>query len=195
MKKTFIISVCVFFTISFFAKGQDDTTGKTKEFFLSINDFSPVSISIAHKRQLKNNTFIKFGLVDLSLKTSSYISKNAIRSTISYSIGIEGGAEFRKPVTENFSFYHGPGISITYGNSFSRIDTLALPAVQNPYYTGSIPYSLGMLIKIRDHFLISGEINPGVTIRYNKFSGTNFNVSTDLNFSNRFAILSFVYRL
>jgi hypothetical protein len=178
------------------AQTEDRATAeKNKEFFLSFTDFSPLSISIAHKRQLKNNAYLRFGLVDMSLQTSSNFSKNSIRSSISYSVGMEAGVEFRKLVTENFTFYHGPSVSATYGNNISRIDTLAIASVQSPSYTGAIPYSLGMLVKLNDHFLLAAEINPGITITYRKFSSSNYNISTDFSFSNRFALLSLAYRL
>lgn len=190
------ILIIIISAISILAQAQEENTGeKTKEFFLSFTNLSPVSISIAHKRQLKNNTYLKFGLIDMSLQTNSNFSKNSIRSSISYSVGMEAGVEFRKEITENFTFYHGPSVSVTYGNNISRIDTLALASVQSPSYTGAIPYALGMLVKLNDHFLVSAEINPGITITYRKFSSSSYNISTDFNFSNRFALLSFVYRL
>lgn len=195
MKLISVALLIIFSVASMRMQAQEETSEKTKEFSLAFDDFSPITLSIIHKRQLKNNTFLKIGLIDMSLKTSSNFSKNSIRSAISYSIGTEAGVEFRKSITENFTIYHGPGISLTYGNYISRIDTLALATVQTPSYSGSIPYSLGMLVKINEHFLVAAEITPGITVLYRKFNSSNYTISTELNFSNRFALLSFVYRL
>ncbi len=197
-------------TISTFcAWGQDTTmTEKIKEYYLTLADISPVNISIKYKRQLKNRTFLKIGLVNISASGYSHNRNNPTSfntSSFAFSAGLECGLEFRKTITKKFTFFHGPNISFTYNTSISQIDNPALPASQRKTitqtYNGGIPYTLGLLFHLNDHILLTAEINPELFYSYRTLDNKQnpqynyIRSSIDLNFSNKYGLLSIAYRI
>ena len=205
--KTIILTMLSLCTI--FSMGQDSSkTKKNKEYYIGPSDISPLDISIKYKLQLKNKTFFKIGLIDLSARSNSVrpdVSTSFPTSTYNYSAGIEFGIEFRKLKTDKFTFYHGPNINFTYNMAISNTDNPALPKDQrestNQTFNGGIPYTLGLLFQLNRHFFLSTEINPGIFItRTDRDNGTNSLVnfsttSTNFSFSNNNAFLSIAYRL
>ena len=205
--KTIILIAFTISTIS--SSGQDTTkTKKIKEYYITLSGFSPLNISIKYKRQLRNRTFCKLGLVDLSFNTRSIFPGTPTTfptSSTRYSAGIEFGIEFRKSKTEKFTFYHGPNLSFVYNTNINQSDNPALPIDQRTNttqtYNGGIPYTLGFLFRLNDHFLLSTEINPGLFITFKETdNGSNSlenysSNSANFKFSNNNAFLSIVYRL
>ncbi len=174
---------------------QEEKKPKTKEFFLSFTNLSPLNIGVKYKRQIKNNIFFKIGLIDLAFNSNNYISKKYVRTNLSFSLGVEGGIEFRKKITEHFTFYHGPNINFAYGNNFTKIDSIGLPSVKTPSLRGGVPYTFGMLIQLNEHFFLAAEVNPGIYITYNQYTSKSYNIGTSISANNKFAVLSFAYRL
>lgn len=193
LTKIFILTALVF--NSTFTFSQEEAKPKTNEFFLSFTNLAPLNVGIKYKRQIKNNTFLKVGIIDLSFSTNNYISNNAVKTNFYFSLGVEGGIEFRKKITEHFTFYHGPNINFAYANNFTKIDSLGLPTVKTPSLRGGIPYTFGMLIRLSEHFFLAAEVNPGVYVTYNQYSSKSYNVGTSITANNKLAVLSFAYRL
>jgi hypothetical protein len=205
--KSIILSILSISTL--FAMGQETPKpAKTKEYYLAVVDISPINFSIKYKRQIKNRTFFKIGLVDLSASdqtVSSSLSSTYSTGTSLYSAGLECGIEFRKPISDKLSFFHGPSLSYKYRIDISKTDNPALPPDQRRFesqtMTPGVVYSLGLLFRFNDHFLMSAEINPYVSYSFRTFnSGPYPQYNTKSNtanfgFSNRYGLLSIAYRI
>lgn len=205
--KTIILTILCINSIS--TMGQDTTkTKKIKEYYFTLADISPLNVSIKYKRQLKNRTFLKIGLVNLSAHSSTSFS-NASNSyptrLFGYSAGLESGLEFRKAITDKFTFFHGLNLSFTYETSTNIMDNPTLPTNERrtviQAYKGGISYTLGLLFKLNNHFLFSAEINPALSFTnstrdYGQNPSMNYtSISSDFLFANKNGLLSIVYRL
>lgn len=211
MKKVptiFTLTIMAFST--FCALGQDSVkTEKIKEFYFSFANISNLSFSIKYKQQLINNIFFKTGAVNISADGKNNLINNGSNYTYAIyflSAGLECGIEFHKTIKEKFTFFHGPNISFTYYLSISEYDYPPQPyyvsrkSITQIYY-GGIPYTLGFLFQINNHFLLSTEINPGLFFAYsiyaqNPFPQYNYkDISANFRFANSNGLLSIVYRL
>jgi len=192
-----------------FSTAQDTTkTTKISEYYIGLSNIVPLDISLKYKRQLKNNTFFKIGLINLSARTSATLPMSPTQypsSHYAYSAGIEFGLEFRKQTTEKLTFFHGPNVSFRYSKNVLRQDDPALPVEQGERssqgYSARIPYTLGFLFQLNEHFFLSTEINPGLLVSVsevdygpNSFSNST-STSASFNFSNNSSFLSIAYRL
>lgn len=194
---------------AFFSTAQDTTKSKKiNEYYMGVSNIVPLEISLKYKRQLKNNTFFKIGLVDLSAKASTDMPESTSKfSTENYSIsaGLELGLEFRKQVTEKFTFFHGPNLGFSYRVQTSTMNDPSIPIgfkerkLQD--YVASIPYTFGLLFQLNSNFFLSTEINPGLFASFSEIdngsnSNTNFkNTTAGFKLSNNNSLLSIGYRL
>ena len=203
----FYIALLLFTFSTFYAYSQDSTKVKKKsEYFLTVSDFSPLSLALKYKKQIKNLRYFKLGIINLNASQSHY--KPSSSSTFpftraNYSAGIEFGFEFRKNISGFLTFYHGINLNCTYIYNVEKIENPALPISERKshYYTLSpgISYSLGLMGKITNNVLIAFDINPGVIFRYseNNYSdpyNSSVNTSVDFNLENDFVQLSLVFR-
>lgn len=199
-----ILSLC-----SICALGQETPKAeKIKEYSLTLTNISPFNISLKYKRQIKTKTFLKLGMVDISVNNSTNypsFSSSYPNHTLILSAGLELGVEFRKPITDNFTFFHGPNVNFTYQTQISKTDNPSLTESQkkttSQTYTGGASYTLGLLLQLNNHILLSAEINPGISETYRTFdNGQNpqFNSKSNgstINFSTKFGFLSIIYRI
>lgn len=190
------------------ALGQDTIKKKTKEYYLSIAGFSPLNIQIKYKKQIGQKTFFKLGLVNISGAFSDLQPNNSTAfpsKTSNLSGGLQIGIEFRKQLTDKFTFFHGPNLNYVYSISKTLYLNPAIPQREqiniSERHTGSIPYTLGLLFNMSKHVLIAVEINPSINISQ---SNSKYGNSQSLNpsytninfmFDNNYALLSIVYRL
>ena len=206
MKKFIIlIFVCAYSATSF---GQDSVKTKTKEFYLTLADFSPVNLQLKYKRQIGKKTYFKLGLVNLSAYANEQASQDPNRfgsASSGYSGGVELGIEFRKQLTKKFSLFHGPNLSFSYQNSVNQTLDPAIPTNKQKNimqtYRFAIPYSLGILFNLNSNILVAAELNPNINYNqqvykdgqnfYSNFVTQNIGVGLD----NRIVLLSIVYRL
>ncbi len=118
MNKIILVIFILFLTFGFNTIQAQDTLkkAKTKEFFLSPQSFSPITVSFGYKQQIKNRTFFKLDLMDLSYSSISQSSSTTAGSTGTNTVtaGIEAGIEFRNFIRSNFSFFYGPNIYYNY---------------------------------------------------------------------------------
>src|SRR3989304_5966006 len=205
--KTIILTRVCISTIC--ASGQDTTkTKKIREYYFALAEYSIVNISIKYKRQLKNKTFFKIGLVNLSASGNSYIPNNSLSyRTQDYSVsaGLESGFEFRRTISDKFAFFHGPNASFIYSIRISYVENPTLPQDQrkNTFqsYTGGIPYTVGLLFHLNNHFLFSAEINPGLFFTHQEADSGSYpsqnrtTYSADFRLANKNGLLSVAYRL
>lgn len=175
------------------ATAKTSTRKNITEFHFAVANINPVNVQIKYKEQIAKKTFFKLGLINMMYSQSHQHSPNGswVRSSET-SLGIEIGLEFRSNLNEAICFYHGPNVSLTNQSSVSRILIPAIVARQESY-TLAIPYSLGMLIHLKNHFYFSGEINPGVSYMISR-SGT-YSEKITVGFTNNFALVALAYRL
>lgn len=190
-QKAILIAVIIFGSLTGFA--QDTVkTKKIREYHLSVNDFSPLNVSIKYKRQLKNNTFFKVGLVNLSGNIAG--TSNSGYYNTSASVGFLVGFEFRKPITDKFTFYHGINLGCSY---HATVYETASKTLITENRSLQVPYTLGLLFRLNDHFLLSAEINPGINfVHHGNYNGisTTYNFSSGLNFGTNYGHLALAYR-
>jgi hypothetical protein len=189
--KVILLIFVAFVNITF---GQDLTSEKNRELYLTLADFSPLNIHLKYKKQIKEHTYLKFGLVNLSGSHSKSSSDNSVSS---YSAGIEMGIEFRKTLTNEISFFHGPNIRYTYQMTTNKFNADQKNSIEN--HGISIPYSLGILYNLTSHLLLSAEINPSLTFSHAQVKNDQIlpnSTSNGVNFSldNRYGSLSLVFR-
>ncbi|MDX2172426.1 MAG: hypothetical protein SFY56_04855 [Bacteroidota bacterium] len=200
-----LIFISVFSLSSF---GQDSVKTRIKEYYLTLADFSPVTLQLKYKRQIGKKTYIKIGLVNLSAYSNEQQLENPNffpTYNSGFSGGLELGIEFRKQLTKKFSVFHGPNLSFSYLQNMSKTLNPAIPTSQqksiSESYRGSIPYSLGILFNLNSNILVSAEINPNINYNYQTYkNGQNpqaNNISQNINigFDNRIVLLSIVYRI
>jgi hypothetical protein len=183
---------------------QDSTkTKKITEYYISLANVSPLNVSIKYKRQLKNNLFFKVGLINLSVTENDNlpsISTSYPTHHLAISSGLLFGLEFRKAITDKFTFYHGINLSFSYSTSISKTDNPNLPLNERKTtslsYSGAIPYTLGLLFQLNKHFFLSAEINPNITFTTGTNSiNNNRTFASSLSLGTNYGVLSLVFRL
>lgn len=203
------ITVIILTICTYYALGQDTLkTVKSREYFLTLANISPINVSIKYKHQLRKRTFFKIGLVDISANISNTYASTSTsfaNNRISSSVGFECGLEFRKTMTDKFTFFHGPNTSFAYQTQISITQNPALPQSQrktiSQTYAVGIPYTLGLLFHLSNHVLFSAEINPGLFINFwiyddgqNPKNNYKFS-SASFIFTNKIGLLSIAYRI
>lgn len=202
----FLLLICC--ATNSFAQDSTKANKKTREIILSIAGVSPLNISIGYKKQIKGGTFFKAEVIRLSgnnmeykpTQTTEYGSNNR-----NISAGLQFGLEFRKNITSDFTFYHGPNIASTYLRSdiTSKNPTLPVPDQRNiaQNYSVGVLYTVGVLCHLKNHFFLSAQINPGVFTNWDVYKApqsgeiTQKRISTSFGLGNTYGSLSIVYRL
>ena len=178
---------------------------KEVECLLSVSGFQPITSSLSYKRQIKKQIFLKIGLINLNYSNSdrSIVNSTSKSTLVSMGAGFLGGIEFRKPLNQAFTFFHGPNIGFSYSYSKQIVPS----SISNEWFviaqrgTPQIVYSVGLLTKITEHFYFAVELNPAVSysqeyINVKNSPGSNsLNTSFDINFGNKNATLSLVYKI
>ncbi|MBI2720820.1 MAG: hypothetical protein HYX39_01465 [Bacteroidetes bacterium] len=205
MKKHIILLFIFGLSLSTFA--QDSVKIRSKEYYLTLANFSPLTLQLKYKQQIGKKTYFKIGLVNLSASGNSQENSSPIyfpTYNSAYSAGLEVGIEFRKQLTTKFQVYHGPNISFSYRHSSSRLTDPAIPRSQqkniSESYKGSLPYSLGILFNINSNILISAELNPNITYSYLYYKNgqepqsNRISQHISIGLDNRVVLVSLVYR-
>ncbi|PKP04152.1 MAG: hypothetical protein CVU11_05985 [Bacteroidetes bacterium HGW-Bacteroidetes-6] len=209
MKKLIIpfIALLVFCTQ---LEAQESSAPKTKEYCFTLpvpTDLSNIQLGFDYKVQLKNQTFLKLSAFSLSFtdQVNDPGSSTGFRSEyLSYSGGIGCGLEFRKNITDKFTFFHGPNIGFSYdytaytNDDPSVVLNLRKNSLQSIHY--SVSYTLGFMYSISSHILVLAQMNPGIFLATteNKFDlipVQNYNsIIAGLNISDNIGGISLVYR-
>lgn len=204
MKKVLLVLTCFFIISNGIA--QDTLFQMRREFYLSIDNFSPLSLSLKYKKQIRQKTYFKIGLVSLSASANDfgpgqYTNAFPVKSQ-RYSGGLEIGIEFRKVLSKKLSFFHGPSLRGIYQYQSQRILDPSIPPSKQKnemgIFNAVLPYSLGLLFQVTGNFYVSSEINPAIYYSTNQNvaginqNGYNYNFGFELD--NRSVIFSLVYR-
>src|SRR5690606_32936886 len=115
-------------SISLLASAQEEKPLKTRELGITISRFSFESIpfSLVYKKG-KDNKFWRYeasyiggqlNFPETTVGSPNPTSINEKSSSIGF--GFSVGREIRKPITDKFTFYHGPRIGVA-GNYSERI--------------------------------------------------------------------------
>ena len=174
---------------------------------MTLADISPLSIQLKYKKQISDKMYFKLGLINLSYNYSTNYNESSSFpiDNEAYSAGIQIGLEFRKKLTNTFSFFHGPNIEYVYSNNTEINLNPSTPVYKNKRITqnhiGQIPYTLGVLFNLNIHVLFAAEINPGIQFNFKEsyytgeYTDYKHSFSSSLKFDNRLCLLSLVYRL
>jgi hypothetical protein len=88
----------------------------------------------------------------------------------SVSFAFQTGPEFRKQITDEIIFYHGPTLYLGSYISFVRVYNPSLPIAsqrqQNVEYNARIPYVFGFQYRFAKRFSVSAEIAPALSFQY-----------------------------
>lgn len=196
-----IRTLFVFLFVTGLAFGQDSTLRKNREFYFTLADFSPLSVEFKYKHQIGERTYLKFGLVNLSGSRISYIPNqpfNFKKTDWNYAAGIEMGIEFRKPLANKISFFHGPNLRYSYQNNTRHIpNSITLPVtiekIVEESHTISIPYSVGILFILRPKLLLAIEMNPAINFTHTRSRNGSNTYNSNVfgaNLDNRYGLLS-----
>lgn len=193
-----------------FAQDTVKNTPRINELSLSLNNISPISIGIDYKRQIGTKTFFKLGFVNLSAtnKANDNYYSTFKRTVSDYSAGLSIGLEFRTPINDRVSFFHGPNLSYSYYNFKEDIidpNEFNSSAVARQSHYISLPYNFGFLFQIRNHFFIGLQANSSVGVSFidasYKFPDLsprkNYDeksINYDFSIVNTNGFLNFVYR-
>lgn len=202
--KIFLATVAVLLTFSTFTSFAQDSTkseGKIREYSLALSNLSPLNVGIRYKKQLKDKTFFKIGLVNLNASVNNWdpnLSTNFPYHIYNLSVGVEFGLEFRKSLTDNFTFFHGPNLNLSSASRFSKAKDPSAPLTKlktiSQIYNVGVPYSLGILLHLKGHFYMSAEINPGLFFTYTKLENGGEVYFPSIGFANSYGLISLVYR-
>jgi hypothetical protein len=206
--KTMMIWLLISSTIPSFAQDTTKADKKIREYALSLTSFSSMNVYIRYKRQIKGRTFFKVELINLSGSRSENkpeISSSYGSTQYNLSGGLQCGLEFRKSITNAFTFFHGPNIGLICFSNIAASDNPSIPADEtksfSQNYSLGIPYSLGILFHLNNHFFMSAEINPAVSATWGFHknsqspSDNNTQFTTSFGFANSYGLLSLIYRL
>ena len=187
---------------SSFAQDSTKTTGKVKEYVVSLSSLSPMNIGLRYKQKLIANTFFKVGLINVNAgnsRTVPEVSTSYANESTNFSVGAELGLEFRKKLSDNFWLFHGPSLSYTYNINIYKTENPTIPEDQRKKaskgYTASIPYSIGILFRLTGPFLMSAEITPAISYRYSKLDNVTKTYTPSIGFTNYYGFISLVYRI
>jgi len=174
-------------------KAQDSTSSKKiREFHMALSGFSNISTQIKYKTQIGAKRFFKVGLINLYYYENAVSNSGAANiKSRQFSAGLEVGLEFRTNLYNQFAFYHGPNMNFSYQGNETKTSS---PYSSNGFsrYTVGIPYTLGLLFNIKNHFYFTAEINPGIYYSIqNNSNNSNFNVG----FNNQLGSFALAYRL
>ena len=206
MKLTFI--TIVFTILSFLSHGQDSLkTDKIKEYHLTLAGLSPISMSIHMKKQTGTHSFFKIGFVNLAGNYNRNNPRDTTRNkslAYGYSAGMQIGIEFRKKLSDKWTFFHGPNIKFGYAGQHTIFENQTLPfnkrKNKEENFNAGIPYVFGLLYTINIHLLLSAEINPGIFVGKTTITDDQHPerkeeiVASNFLFDNRYALLTIVYR-
>ena len=204
MKQTAMV-LCLLMSAAF-GLAQENNSKRITEYYLTPLSFDRLSFSLKYKRQLKQNKFIKIGLIDLGGYLQNFKPNSSglfPANTFQYSAGFQVGIEKRKTLNDRFSLFHGPNIGASYRHFQSELLDPALPVSDRKTISRqqvvSLNYTIGALLNVTDRILLAAEVNPGLyyTFTYDKVlinqSGRNASISGGL--STNFVQLSLAYRL
>jgi hypothetical protein len=204
MKISTKLIVVIIACLSLSSKAQDSTSAprRTKEYVISLSNLTPMNIGIGFKKQIRDNKYFRVGLINLSASNTTVVpepSTSFSTESTSFSAGAEIGFEFRKKLTDNFTVFHGPNVSFTYTTTINRTTNPSIPEDQqksmSKSYVGSVPYSLGVLVRLKGPFLMSAEIRPAVSYRYSKLDNGLETYTPSVGFTNQYGFISFIYRI
>lgn len=195
----------IFMSIISLSMAQTDTIEnklKRKEFHLRIQNFSPFSIGIAYKQQVKPKGYFVVSLVNLGFgkrKKTPNQSFNYPQKITQASAGLTLGYEFRKELKKKFTIYHGPNIGYTYSLLKNEIDNPNILERINKVnnHSALINYNVGFMYQFHKNILASAQISP--QFRYTRSidkNGSNITKEDDYNFSfsNLAGTLAIVFR-
>ncbi|MEZ4721078.1 MAG: hypothetical protein R2813_04280 [Flavobacteriales bacterium] len=178
MKKLFILTCMMLITCSFHA--QNTSNPNVREIGITTSKFSFESIpfNLIYKKG-NGNKFWRYeagyigGELDFPetrLDTLSYSEKGN-----SIGFGINLGREIRKPITDKFTFYHGPKVGLSgsysdYVNKNIGYDQFRQPVINtsknlNYSITPRLGYMIGAIFGIKDNLYLSVDLAPSVYYR------------------------------
>ncbi|MCB9227725.1 MAG: hypothetical protein H6578_11240 [Chitinophagales bacterium] len=175
-----------------------------KEFHLRIQDFSPFSIGIDYKQQVKPKGYFVVSLTNVSYSRKKAKSNNPLdypSISTSASAGLMLGYEFRREFKKKFSFYHGPNLGYRYNYTKRYIENPSVPPANRTLKTNQhsavLKYNVGFMYQFHKNILVSAQISPQFRYSHSKIlSGINTSNEDDFNFSlsNLAGTLALVFR-
>lgn len=169
---------CCLILLGFFslrARGQDTVPiRRLQEVYLTIEDYNPLNVAFKYKKQVGHFSYIKLGLLNLSCNIQSRNPKVPIAFkslTLYYTVGAEVGIEFRRTITNRCTFYNGPNIGFTYKANWYHTYNPNVPVkerkkIKGESYFAEVPYTFGLLFHLKEHFFISAEWNPEISVSW-----------------------------
>lgn len=114
------------------------------------------SLGFTYKSQVQDQMFISLAIPMLSFSSqrTEGAQGNVFDERRKFLTGIGTGLEFRKPISEQLSFIHGPNLQFNL-------------EVENGNKSGifRIPYTLGFLFNVENRLLIGSQIYPNFFYR------------------------------
>ena len=204
MKSILALVTALLLTLSTFTSFAQDSTkseGKIREYVLTLSNIAPLNVGIRYKKQTREKTFFKVGLVNLNGSISNmdpFLSTYFPFKLYNFSVGFELGFEFRKSLNNSFTFFHGPNVTLATTQRFRKYKdpSASLNNMQTIYQSNNLglTYTLGILLHLKGHFFMSAEINPGVFYTYSRQENTTDIHTQSIGFANSFGLISLVYR-
>lgn len=201
MRKNTLFLALAFLCLT--STAQISETKRQKQLFLGSTNLILSSPSVTLKKQLKKeNRFFNIGLSDVSLnfessepRSSTDISINEMNASAAILLGLE----FRKPINDDFTFFHGPGIRPRYTLEALRREDPLVPLNQRTTYRHtygiSIPYTLGLMYQIKDKFGVSVDWSPSLYAEHLRSDATGNKTSVGLSYFERSGRVSFYLNL
>ena len=208
MKKFVFIAVVLVCCVQLSA--QESETSKTKEYCFSLpfpQNINHITIGFDYKVQLGQSTFLKLSTFDLAFsysKSNPSSSTNYPTSIISYSGGLGAGLEFRKELTPELTFFHGPNLGYSYSNNTITSDNPAYSLNNRKTITqthnAGISYSLGLMLKVFNRIYFAAQLNPSAALHFTEYENRMYpaqgykSTTAAFGFSDEIGSVSIIYR-
>jgi hypothetical protein len=159
MKKVLLFAALM--AVSSLVFGQESTpvAGVSKNHMLSLH--SGYGVGYQYKLRCGEKLWWRLGANLSRVSFSSLPTADGNGTTLAFGVGVNLGLEWRKPLTESISFYHGPELGFGDFIQFYGTNTGSSPTFH--YVAMGVAYEFGLMANINQHLAVAGELTPGVT--------------------------------
>jgi hypothetical protein len=168
------VLLVTFLTGAFVTYGQQSSSGKIKEVYLSGDLLKFQNLGLQYKTQIKDNTYFRIGLAGLNgdiTKSNPGMINSLVRISSNFSGSFDIGMEKRKSISETLTCFYG--INLYNWSSFNRIKTEDPTLPRDLRFLDSFSsesgfgFNSGFILRIYKGFSISTELTPRILYKYN----------------------------
>lgn len=207
MHRNVIVILILSMFLNINLQGQDIDTLKTTEFYLTSSSLTGNSFGLQIKREIKDLTFLRLGLVNLDIEQQKFSPATTLNfpyQKFEISGDLKLGIEKRAILGENSTFFYGINANVQYAFQRNRFDnpTLTEDLRKNDFFNlrPGISFHTGMIMQIKNSLFFAAEFEPEFLYYISKSEisntpGKNTRTVFDFNLNSQTIKVSLIYRL